>query len=236
MAPTDKTPTARSRSDVAAFLQRVAATPTVAAGDRGRLIFALDATASRGPTWAQASAIQADMFRTAAAVRRLDVQLVYYRGLFDFGASPWLSDEQAMVTLMRQVSVLEGQTQILRVLKHAAAAAQQRKVNALVFVGDAMEESADGLIAAAGELALRGVPAFMFHEGGGEPAGAAFRRIAELTRGAYCSFDGGSARELRDLLTAVAVYAAGGQKALQDYGARTGGAALRLTRSLDRRD
>jgi hypothetical protein len=117
-------------------------------------------------------------------------------------------------------------------LRHALAEAARTKINALVFIGDAVEENGDGLIAAAGELALRGVPAFIFHEGGEEPAASVFRRIAALTRGAYCPFDAGSAKELRDLLKAVAVFAAGGRKALADFGARTGGAALRLTHSL----
>ena len=133
------------------------------------------------------------------------------------------------------VSVLEGQTQILRVLKHTVAEAQRGKVNALVFIGDAMEESADALIGAAGELALRGVPAFIFHEGGEDPAGSVFRKIAALTKGAYSQFHAGSAKELRDLLTAVAVFAAGGRKALTDYGKRTGGAALQLTQGFDTR-
>ncbi len=234
MAPADKTPVVKTSGSVAAFLNKVAATPAVSTGARGKLVFAMDATASRGPSWAQAMAIQSDMFREAATVGALDVQLAYYRGAMEFGASPWLVDAAAVVKLMQSVSVLGGQTQILRVLRHTAEEARRGKVNALVFIGDALEEESDALIAAAGELALRGVPAFIFHEGGGEPAGATFRRIATLTKGAYCPFNANSARELRDLLTAVAVFAAGGRKALTHYGTRTGGAALLLTQRLDK--
>ncbi len=85
---------------------------------------------------------------------------------------------------------------------------------ALVYVGDAMEEGIDDLAAAAGELGLRGVPAFMFHEGHDPIAEQAFREIARLTRGAYCRFDLSAAHELGELLRAAAVYAAGGVKAL----------------------
>src|SRR4029078_3687696 len=85
---------------------------------------------------------------------------------------------------------------------------------ALVFVGDAMEESVDDLCKAAGELALLGVPVFMFQEGDDPVAEPAFREIAKLTRGAYCRFAPGAARELAELLRAVAAYAAGGLKAL----------------------
>ena len=83
-----------------------------------------------------------------------------------------------------------------------------------------MEEDVDRLCARAGELALLGVPVFLFQEGGDETAGRAFREIARLTKGAFCRFDPGSARQLRDLLTAVAVYAAGGRKALLALSAR----------------
>ena len=75
---------------------------------------------------------------------------------------------------------------------------------------------------------LLGVPVFVFQEGGDETAGRAFREIARLTKGAFCRFDPGSARQLRDLLTAVAVYAAGGRKALLALSGKSGGAGARL--------
>src|SRR3546814_8666125 len=59
------------------------------------------------------------------------------------------------------------------------------------------------------ELGVLGVPVFVFHEGGNPIAADAFRQIARLTRGAYCPFDSASADRLKDLLAAVAVYAAG---------------------------
>src|SRR4051812_900927 len=128
------------RADVAAFLETVAKLPAQAQGGNGRLIFAMDATASRGPTWAEAIAIQTDMFEEAAKVGGLDVQLVYYRGLGDFGASPWIGDAPRLIGLMRGVALITGNTQIARTLRHAAAQAGKTKVNAFVFVGDAMEE------------------------------------------------------------------------------------------------
>jgi len=227
----DKTPTTRAASQsVTAFLEQVSKTPMRAPdGANGRLIFAMDATASRGPTWAQAIAIQADMFQEAAKVGGLDVQLVYYRGLGDFGASPWIGDAARVVGLMRGVEVIGGATQIERVLRHATEESKRGKVNALVFIGDACEESADLIAAAAGQLGLRGVPVFVFHEGGGEPAGSVFRQIAQLTRGAYSIFDANSPQQLRDLLKAVAIFAAGGRKALEDFGRKAGGMALKLT-------
>lgn len=206
------------------------------AGGRGRLIFALDATASREPTWDHACRLQGEMFEAAAALGGLDVQLVFYRGFDECKASRWLGAAAELHRAMRSVSCAGGETQIARVLAHALREARLEKVNALVFVGDAMEERPDELNRLAGDLGLLGVPIFVFHEGGDETAGAAFRQIARLSGGAYCAFDVGSADQLRQLLGAVAAFAAGGRQALAAYGKRTGGAALLLSGAVgDRR-
>jgi hypothetical protein len=233
----DKTPADQPTSGaVEAFLQKVAALPKVrAGGPRGRLIFALDATASRQPTWDWACQIQAEMFQEAAALGGLDIQLVYYRGFGDFGASPWLGDSKELTRRMTGVRCLGGRTQIERVLDHAIAETRRQRVNALVFVGDCMEESIDALCHRAGQLGVLGLPAFLFHEGRDPLAEAAFQQMARLSGGACCPFDAGSARQLRELLRAVAVYAAGGQRALEDYSRRAGGEVLRLTRQLTRK-
>ena len=230
----DKTPVTRSTSaNVAAFLKQAANVPARAGGTgNGRLIFAMDATASRGPTWTQAMNIQTEMFQEAASAGGLDVQLVYYRGLMDFGASPWMNNADHMIRLMRGVGVVGGQTQIERMLRHAVGESQNGKINALVFIGDAVEEPSDLILAAAGHLALRGVRVFIFHEGGLEPAGSVFRQIASVTRGAYSVFDARSPQQLRDLLKAVAIFAAGGRKALENYGKKAGGIALALTHQM----
>ena len=105
---------------------------------------------------------------------------------------------------------------------------KRKRINALVFVGDALEEEVDTVCAAAGELGMLGVPCFMFQEGGNPLAEHAFRQISKLTRGAYCAFDLSSAKQLKDLLSAVAVYAAGGRRALIDYGRQKGGPVLQI--------
>jgi len=163
----------------------------------------------------------------------LDVQLVYFRGLSETKASKWVGDPEALARLMARVACEGGFTQIRKVLAHARREATKAKVNAVVYVGDCMEEDIDELCARAGELALLGVPMFLFQEGREPKAERTFREIARLTRGAYCHFDAGSAAQLRSLLAAVAVYATGGRKALQDYGAATkSDAAVRLLEQL----
>ena len=226
-----KLPAKSGQAEIDAFLAKVASTPVPkASGDRGRLIFAMDATASREPTWDRACQIQSEMFLETETLGGLDIQLCYYRGFREFHASPWLGSSAELLAQMREVRCAGGMTQIERVLKHTGTESRQHKVNALVFVGDCMEENIDQLCHLAGELGILGVPAFLFHEGDDQAAERTFREIARLTGGAYCRFDASSAQQLRDLLSAVAVYAAGGRKALEDFGQRQGGAALRLTR------
>lgn len=227
------TSTPSSAGEIQAFLQKLAQTPTVRAADRkGRLIFALDATASRQPTWNEARRLQAEMFDVAASLGGLEIQLCHYRGIADFDASQWLSHAEDLRRRMADVECMGGLTQIAQVLAHALTEARKSKVDALVFVGDCMEEDVDQLCGLAGELSLLNVKAFLFQEGHDPAAERAYRQIAKLTGGAHCRFDAGSAQQLRDLLGAVAAYAAGGLKALQDFGRRRGGAALLLTHQM----
>jgi len=228
-----KLPSKSSNADVDSFLRKVAAAPSVhAAGERGRLIFAMDATASRQPSWDRASHIQAEMFKETAALGGLEIQLAYYRGFGEFSSGPWIADAAAMLKRMTAVFCLAGQTQIAKVLNHSIKESKARKVNALVFVGDSLEEDIDRLGHLAGELGLLGLPCFMFHEGNDAIAANAFRQIARLSGGAYCPFDANSPQQLRDLLSAVAVYAAGGRKALSDYSSKRGGVVRQLTHQI----
>ncbi len=150
--------------DIAAFVEAAKKVPAAASG-RGRLIFALDATMSRQPTWDLAQSLQAKMFQAASGLGGLDVQLVYFRGLNECRASNFVSGGQGLAQLMSRIEVRGGSTQIRRVLAHARDEARRAKVGALVFIGDAMEENPDTLAALAGELALLGVKSFMFQEG-----------------------------------------------------------------------
>ena len=234
MSGRDRLPDKSSDKSVAEFLERAKAVPAPATrGEpQGRLLFAMDATASREPAWDKAARIQGEMFQAAEAVGGLGVQLVFYRGFAEFKASRWTGDAAEMTRLMSSVFCLAGETQIRKVLRHAVNETQAARVNALVFVGDACEEDIDRIGQAAGELGLLGVPAFMFHEGEDAAAAFAFREIAKLTRGAYVRFDAGSAGALRDLLAAVAVFAAGGGAALSRLARAKGGEALAIARQM----
>ena len=119
-----------------------------------------------------------------------------------------------------------------KIFKHTMRETGKRKVNALVFVGDCIEEDVDELCHMAGELGVLGVPMFLFHEGNDLAAMQAFRQFARLTNGAYCPFDASSADQLRELLAAVAVFAAGGLRALENLGSSGGAAVAQITSQL----
>jgi len=218
-------------TEVTEFLRQAAKAPVTSAA-RGRLIFALDATASRQPTWDRACQLQGDMFTAAAELRGLALQLVWYRGYGEFQAEPWLTDSAELQRRMTSVQCRGGLTQIGRVLEHVVRETRRQRVNALALVGDCLEEAVDPLCHLAGQLGLLGVPVFLFQEGHDPDAMRGFREIARLTHGAYCTFDAGSARQLGELLRAVAVYAVGGRVALAEFGRRHGGLIQHLTQQL----
>jgi hypothetical protein len=218
-----------SNTEIDAFLGKMQGLATQTAVTGGRLIFALDATASRQPMWDTACQIQADMFREVASIGGLSVQLVYYRGLAECRSSRWVSQPEHLSGLMERIDCRMGHTQIGKVLTHARRESKLLKVQALVFVGDAMEENPDDLAHDAAALGQAGIPAFMFQEGANREVETVFREIAQLTKGAYCRFDPGAARQLAELLKAVAVYATGGLTALAE---RTDAGAIKLLTQL----
>lgn len=204
-----------SQGEIEAFLRQARQPGPPADASRGRLIFALDATMSRQPTWDMACKLQGEMFSAAAAAGNLSVQLVYFLGQRESRASRWVNNAESLRALMERIDCRGGLTQIAQVLSHAKREAEKKPLAALVYVGDSMEESMDELLGLAGELGLRGVKAFIFHDGREPAAETTFRQIAQLTGGAYLPFDMNSAAELRALLVAVATYAAGGRRALE---------------------
>jgi len=212
---TNRGESAPAKSQLDSFLEEVKQLASGGSGGgRGRIIFALDATMSREETWDLACKLQADMFREVATAGGLDVQLVFYRGDRECSASRWTGDTQHLTKIMTGIRCRAGHTQLGKVLAHAQKETKLLKVSALIFIGDALEEDEDELIPEARELGRLGVPAFMFQEGHDRQVEQAFREISRVTHGAYCRFDPGAARQLAELLRAVAAYAVGGTAAL----------------------
>ncbi|MEM1019254.1 MAG: VWA domain-containing protein [Pseudomonadota bacterium] len=217
---------------LASFLEDVAKTPLVRAKDQpGRIIFALDATMSRAPTWAAARVVQGDMFAAAQTIGGLEVQVVFFRGQSEFRKSQWTPSAARLADKMSKVRCHGGLTQIERVLKHGQREAQIKDVQAMIYVGDAVEENADRLGDAAAQLALCNVKLFAFQEGKDERVEAIFRDLARITGGAYARFDASSVATLKALLRAVGVFASGGLGALKAL-SRSDPSASRLLEQL----
>jgi hypothetical protein len=214
----DLTPSRRAAA-VDAFLQR----NRQAIAEGRRLILALDGTMSRQPTWDTAVELQAEMFAEVGRIGALQVQLVFYRGN-ECRASDWTVNAHVLADRMRKISCVGGATQIGRVLAHIREEHRRRPVGAAIFVGDCCEESPGALYDVAAGL---GAPLFVFQEGVDPTASIVFPELARLTKGAYAKFDSGAARQLAELLRAVAAFAGGGTKALADL--RTEGARRLLS-------
>src|SRR5215831_20959776 len=109
---TNRGESAPTKSQLDTFLEEVKQLAGGGGGGRGRIIFALDATASRQPTWDTACKLQAEMFREVATIGGLDMQLVYYRGLGECRASRWISHPDQLAKTMSQITCAAGETQI----------------------------------------------------------------------------------------------------------------------------
>jgi len=223
--------TKSDKQSIDQFIHQVRKLPKQSGG-QGRLIFALDATASREATWDQACHLQSELFMATKDLGGLAIQLCYYRGFGQLKATEFVSETSQLLNLMNGVSCLGGRTQISRVLAHARKETRAKAVKAVVFIGDFCEEPVDELCHIAGELGMLRTPVFMFHEGTDAHARAAFQQVSKLSGGAYAPFDRNSPQVLKDLMAAVAVYASGGAKALQDYSGRSAPEVKRLTQQL----
>lgn len=211
----DKPSPPQLRDQVDQFLQAVERLPADN-GARGRIMFAMDATASRQPTWDQACQLQSDMFTRTRGLGGLSMQLCFYRGYHEFRVSPWHSDPSELLRAGQTVRCRGGHTQIGRVLRHALDEHQRQPLQAVIFIGDCIEESLDDLCQQAGKLGLLGLPLFLFQEGSDAIASQGFTEMARLSGGAHCAFDSRSAAQLSELLNAVAIYASGGREALRE--------------------
>ncbi len=224
----------RTKSDkqsIEQFIHQVQKLPK-GGGVKGRLIFALDATASREATWDEACHLQSELFLATKDLGGLAIQLCYYRGFREFKATGFVTETGQLLSLMNGVSCLGGRTQISRVLAHAVSETRTQPVKAVVFIGDCCEEPVDELCHTAGELGMLRTPVFMFHEGDDAHARAVFQQVSKLSGGAYAPFDRNSPQVLKDLMAAVAVYASGGAKALEDFSNHSSPEVKRLTKQI----
>jgi hypothetical protein len=183
----------------------------------GRLIFGLDLTGSREASLRHARTATAAMFDTIKTIGAVAVKLVYYRGT-ECKSSAWHDDAAVVSRAMLDLSCKTGNTQIARVLKLALT--EREKLSGVVFVGDHCEDSSDELLTLAATLGKLSIPLFIFHEIVDHDryalqARPVFERMATLSGGIYTEFRPDSGAILRELLSTVAAFAAGGSEAVK---------------------
>jgi hypothetical protein len=217
-AKPSNTPTTAKRDSKAMLEQYLSTRKKVGTGN-GRLLFALDATASRRECWNTACRLQAEMFRQAGA--GLSVSLAYFKGEDEFRATNWVSSGEALVRPMLKLEVETGFTQIAKVLDYALCTHAEKPIAAVIFVGDACEENIDELSGLASELGTQGLPVFMFLEGkpgkNNKDIEHSFRSIAERSGGDFFWFGIDSPKavaQFADTLKAVAKLAVGDASAI----------------------
>ena len=196
---------------------------------RGRLIFGLDATASRKAGMGYGGQrSRAQMFREAAAIGNLDLQLVFYRG--EANAKPQAGSPIPPARPHHVDDRLPGRQDPDR--EDSEPTSQKETallhVGRLVFIGDALEENPDTLVTRARELGRSKTPAFLFQEGRDSEVEIRLSRHRSQHGGAY-ALSVRARRQLGELLKAVAVFTTGGLKALE--GRKDAGSTLLLGNS-----
>jgi hypothetical protein len=203
---TTNLPASHSRR-VTEFLEKVQAS------HRARIAFVIDATGSREHAWDSAAQLQSEMFSEAAKLGGLEMQVICFRDVDKVEASNWTNDARELQHWMGRIRCESGYTKYVRALARVRQEHQQKPINAVILIGDMLEEEPRALYDAVGGL---GVPCFCFQESDDPTLREAFQAVARLTKGAYCAFNTNAIAQLRDLLRAVAAFSVGGLTALAD--------------------
>ncbi len=111
------------RAAVDAFLERNR--QAITAGGRGRLIFALDATASRSRDMGSRDRASGFDVRRGREGRRASIQLIFFRGA-EYQASNWTTNAQVLAAKIRKISCVGGTTRWGRVLGHVGRKHEQK--------------------------------------------------------------------------------------------------------------
>jgi hypothetical protein len=206
-----------ARSTTPALLSVLShAEPPVETGTpvRPRLVFAVDATASREPAWAAARQVTDALVKALPGA--LDVALAVHGGSRVHTFTAFTNDAKTLRDRAAGVACEAGMTRLLPIL---AASLKRPAVRVVVYIGDVFEESVVQGRRLADEMGGKGIKLIVLHD----TADASARRdvevfwdLAKRTGGCVLPFDASASGRLRDLLSAVAVYAVGGEKLLRE--------------------
>jgi hypothetical protein len=181
---------------------------------RPRLVFAVDATASREPAWTAARQVTDSLVK--ALPGELDVALAVHGGNRVHTFTAFTNDAAALRDRAAGVTCQAGMTRLLPIL---AASLKQQAVRVIVYIGDVFEESLPHGRQLADSLGARGTKLIILHDTSDSSArrdAEIFWDLAKRTGGCVLPFDASAPGRLRDVLSAVAVYAVGGEKLLRE--------------------
>ncbi len=180
---------------------------------RPRLIFAVDATASREPAWTAARQVTDVLVKALPGA--LDVALAVHGGSRVHTFTAFTSDANTLRDRAAGVSCVAGTTRLLPIL---SASLKHPSVRVVIYIGDVFEENLQRGRHIADAMGAQNTKLIVLHD----TADPAARRDAEVfwdlakrTGGCVLPFDAAASGRLRDILSAVAVYAVGGEKLLR---------------------
>jgi hypothetical protein len=199
---------------------------------RPRLIFAVDATASREPAWAAARGVTDSLVKALPGA--LDVALAVHGGSRLHTFTEFTADANALRDRAAGVECTAGMTRLLPIL---ATALKRPAVRVVIYIGDVFEENLARGRALADAMGRKGIRLIVLHDtadAGARRDAEVFWDLAKRTGGCVLPFDAGASGRLRELVSAVAVYAVGGEKLLRERSGELPG-AVALLEHLDRR-
>jgi hypothetical protein len=200
---------------------------------RPRLVFAVDATASREPAWAAARQVTDALVK--ALPGELDVALAVHGGSRVHIFTAFTSDANTLRDRAAGVACEPGMTRLLPIL---SAGLKRPAVRVVIYIGDVFEESVVQGRALADAMGARGTRLIVLHDTadpGARRDAEVFWDLAKRTGGCVLPFDASATGRLRDILSAVAVYAVGGEKLLRERRDELPG-AVALLENLGKRD
>jgi hypothetical protein len=193
---------------------------------RPRLVFGVDATASREPAWAVARQVTDALVK--AMPGDLDVALAVHGGSRVHTFTAFTDNANTLRDRAAGVRCLAGLTRLLPIL---AASLKHPGIRVVVYIGDVFEEGVPAGRALADAMGARGTRLIVLHDTADRSArrdAEVFWDLAKRTGGCVLPFDASAPDRLRDLLSAVAVYAIGGEKLLREQRGNTAGAVALL--------
>ena len=180
---------------------------------RPRLVFAVDATASREPAWAAARQVTDALVK--ALPGELDVALAVHGGSRVHTFTAFTNNAATLRDRAAGVSCQAGMTRLLPIL---SASLKHPGVRVVVYIGDVFEENVVLGRRLADAMGVAGTKLIVLHDTADLSArrdAEVFWDLAKRTGGCVLPFDASAPGRLRDLLSAVAVYAVGGEKLLR---------------------